>query len=44
MWIMIGTGSCWLYVRPGGATRGEWRIVHGKGESGMDRKFGAPRW
>jgi hypothetical protein len=42
MWIMLSTGSCWTYSRPGGATRGKWRILDGKGENVMDRKFGAP--
>jgi hypothetical protein len=34
MWFMLVIGL-WLYVRPGGATRGEWRIPDGKGESGL---------
>jgi hypothetical protein len=37
MWIMIETGSCWLYARPGGATMGKWRILDGKGGSGSPR-------
>jgi hypothetical protein len=44
MWIMLATGSCWIYPRPGGATRGKWRILDGKGESGLDHKFRAPMW
>jgi hypothetical protein len=31
------------YSRPGGANRRKWRILDGKGESVMARKFGAPR-
>jgi hypothetical protein len=31
-------------MKPGGVVRGKWRILDGKVESGMDRKFGAPRW
>jgi hypothetical protein len=42
MWIMLATGSCWIYLGPGVATRGKWRIPDGKGESVMDHKFGAP--
>jgi hypothetical protein len=30
------------YSRPGGAFRGTWRILDGKGESVMDHKFRAP--
>jgi hypothetical protein len=30
MWIMLPMGSCWLYTRPGGATREKWRIPDGK--------------
>jgi hypothetical protein len=30
------------YLRLGGAIRGKWRILDGKGESVMDHKFGAP--
>jgi hypothetical protein len=30
MWIMLAMGSCSLYVRPGGATTGKWRILDGK--------------
>jgi hypothetical protein len=30
MWIMIVMGSCCLYARPGGATRGKWIIPDGK--------------
>jgi hypothetical protein len=30
------------YSRLGGAIRGKWIILDGKGESVMDRKFGAP--
>jgi hypothetical protein len=37
-------GSCWIYSRPGGATSEKWIILEGKGESGLDCKFGAPRW
>jgi hypothetical protein len=36
-------GSLVVYSRPGRAIRGKWRILDGKGESVMDRKFGAPR-
>jgi hypothetical protein len=33
----------WLVCsRPGRAIRGKWRILDGKGETVMDRKFGAP--
>jgi hypothetical protein len=35
MWIMLTMGSCWLYERPGGATRGKWRIPDVMGESGL---------
>jgi hypothetical protein len=31
-------------MRPGGAIRGKQRILDGKVESGLDRKFRAPRW
>jgi hypothetical protein len=31
------------YSTPGGAIRGNWRVLDGKGESVMVRKFGAPR-
>jgi hypothetical protein len=31
------------YSRLGGAIRGKWRILDGKGESVMVHKFGAPR-
>jgi hypothetical protein len=31
------------YSRPGGAIRGKWRILDGKGGSVMVRKFRAPR-
>jgi hypothetical protein len=32
----------WLVcLRSGGAIRGKWRILDGKGESVMDHKFGA---
>jgi hypothetical protein len=31
------------YLRPGEAIRGKWRILDGKGESMMVRKFGALR-
>jgi hypothetical protein len=31
-------------MRPGGAIRGKWRILDRKVESGLDCKFGAPRW
>jgi hypothetical protein len=41
MLIMLATGSCWIYSRPGGATRGMWRVADGKGESVMDHKFRA---
>jgi hypothetical protein len=30
MWIMLAMGSCWLYARLGGATRGKWRIPNEK--------------
>jgi hypothetical protein len=30
MWIMLATNSYWPYMRPGGATRGKWRISDGK--------------
>jgi hypothetical protein len=30
------------YSRSGGAIRGKWRILDGKGESVMDRKLRAP--
>jgi hypothetical protein len=35
MWIMLSTGFCWIYSRPGGATREKWRILDGKSESGL---------
>jgi hypothetical protein len=44
MWIMIAMGSCWLYARPGGATKRKWRTLDEKDESGLDRKFRAPSW
>jgi hypothetical protein len=31
------------YSRPGGAIKGKWRILDGKGESVMVYEFGAPR-
>jgi hypothetical protein len=34
MWFMVAIGL-WLYVRPGGAIRGLWRILDGKGQSGL---------
>jgi hypothetical protein len=34
MWFMLAI-SKWFYVRPGGATRGKWRILDGKVESGL---------
>jgi hypothetical protein len=34
----------WHNWRVGKAIRGKWRILGGKVESGLDRKFGAPRW
>jgi hypothetical protein len=34
----------WFNMRLGGAVRGNWRILDGKDESDLDRKFGAPRW
>jgi hypothetical protein len=36
--------SLWLYVRPGGATRGKWRIWDGKGESGLFSCSDLRRW
>jgi hypothetical protein len=44
MWIMLVMGSSWIYPRPNGPTRGKWRILDGNDESGLDLKFGAPRW
>jgi hypothetical protein len=32
-----------LSERPGRANRGKWRILDGKGESGLDQKFGVPK-
>jgi hypothetical protein len=43
MWIMLGIGL-WLYVRPGKATRGKWRIPDGKGESGLFLYSELRRW
>jgi hypothetical protein len=34
----------WIKMRLDGAIRGKWRILDGKVESGLDHKFGAPRW
>jgi hypothetical protein len=34
MWSMLVIGY-WLYLRPGGATRGKWGILAGKDESGL---------
>jgi hypothetical protein len=34
MWFMLAF-ILWLYVRPGGATRGQWGIPDGKVESGL---------
>jgi hypothetical protein len=34
MWFILAIGL-WLYVRPGGATRGKWGIPDGKVKSGM---------
>jgi hypothetical protein len=34
MWFMLAIGL-WLYVRLGGTTRGKWRILDGKDESGL---------
>jgi hypothetical protein len=44
MWIMLAIGSLWLYVRPGGATRGKWRVPDGKGESGLFSCLELRRW
>jgi hypothetical protein len=41
MWIVLTMDSCWLYMRPGEAIREKWRILDGKGESDLDRKFRA---
>jgi hypothetical protein len=35
-------GFLLVYSRPGGAIRGKWKILDGKGESVMDHKFRAP--
>jgi hypothetical protein len=35
MWIMLATGSCCLYARLGGVTRGKWRIPDGKVENDL---------
>jgi hypothetical protein len=42
MWIMLVMGSYWIYMSLGGAIRGKWRMSDRMGDSGMDRKFGAP--
>jgi hypothetical protein len=34
MWFMLAI-DLWLYVRPGEATRGMWRILYRKDESGL---------
>jgi hypothetical protein len=34
----------WIKMTLDGAIRGKWRILDGKVESGLDHKFGAPRW
>jgi hypothetical protein len=34
MWLKLVIGY-WLYMRPGGATRGKWGILDGKDESGL---------
>jgi hypothetical protein len=44
MWIMLVTGSCYLYARPGGATRRKWRIPDGKVESGLFSYSELRRW
>jgi hypothetical protein len=36
-------GFLFDYLRPGGAIRGKWRILDGKGESVMVHKFRALR-
>jgi hypothetical protein len=43
MWFMLAR-RLWLYVRPGRAIKGKWRILDEKVESALDHKFGAPRW
>jgi hypothetical protein len=35
IWFMIFTFRMWHNFRPGGVTRGKWRIPDGKGESGL---------
>jgi hypothetical protein len=46
MWSMLVIGY-WLYVRPGGATRGKWEILDGKDEDGLmldsELQGGSPR-
>jgi hypothetical protein len=34
MWLKLVIGY-WLYVRLGGVTRGKWRTLDGKDESGL---------
>jgi hypothetical protein len=34
----------WFKMRPGGAIRGEWRILDRKEDEWSDLKFGAPKW
>jgi hypothetical protein len=47
MWIMLATGSCCLYARLGGVTRGKWRIPDGKVENDLydirSSEGGSPR-
>jgi hypothetical protein len=35
MWFMAFTFEMWHNMRPDRATRGKWRILNGKGESGL---------
>jgi hypothetical protein len=35
MWFMLFAFRMWHNMRPGGVTRGKWRILDGKDESGL---------
>jgi uncharacterized protein YndB with AHSA1/START domain len=42
--VYVSDQICKLYVRPGGATRGKWRISDGKVESGLFSYLELRRW
>jgi uncharacterized protein YndB with AHSA1/START domain len=44
MWFMPFVFRIWHNVRPGGATRGKWRISDGKVESGLFSYSELRRW